>query len=86
MFPRLRQQLLARADLLVELATLGEYGLDDEGRAMALEGDGCGFADGGETASTPLAPRTRDRCGAGFGRPEAACAARARGRAVPARS
>jgi hypothetical protein len=55
MFPRLRQQLLARADLLVELSTLGEYGIDEHGRVMALD-----------TCDTqPVAarrPRTRDLC------------------------
>lgn len=53
MFPRLRQQLLARADLLVELATLGEYGLDEDGRVMTLD---C------EPAPARPAPRVRDRC------------------------
>lgn len=55
MFPRLRQQLLARADLLVELATLGEYGLDEQGRPMTL--------DCAETVPPPRRPRVRgDRC------------------------
>jgi hypothetical protein len=52
MFPRLRQQLLARADLLVELATLGEYGVDDHGSVMELE-----------PAQPARLPRLRDRCG-----------------------
>lgn len=56
MFPRLRQQLLARVDLLVELSTLGEYGVDESGKVMTLEP---------EPAATPLAPRVRDRCAAG---------------------
>ena len=54
MFPRLRQQLLARVDLLVELSTLGEYGLDDRGSVMQLDPD---------PAPIRLAPRVRDRCG-----------------------
>jgi hypothetical protein len=70
MFPRLRQQLLARADLLVELSTLGEYGLDERGRVMALDGDeqvatrdrepfgACA----GEAAVVRRLPRTRDLC------------------------
>lgn len=37
MFPRMRQALLARADLLVEFATLGEYGLDEHGALLALD-------------------------------------------------
>jgi hypothetical protein len=72
MFPRLRQQLLARVDLLVELSTLGEYGVDEHGGVMTLEPD-----------SNPvrLAPRVRDRCG------EAArTGLRVSGRGAPARS
>jgi hypothetical protein len=53
MFPRLRQQLLARADLLVELSTLGEYGVSDRGELMTLDP---------ERSPAPLAPRVRDRC------------------------
>lgn len=54
MFPRLRQQVLARIDLLVELSTLGEYGVDEHGGVMALDP---------EPAAARLVPRTRDRCG-----------------------
>lgn len=56
MFPRFRQQVLARIDLLVELSTLGEYGVDEHGGVMALDP---------EPASERLVPRTRDRCGEG---------------------
>ncbi len=56
MFPRLRQQLLARADLLVELSTLGEYGIDERGRVMAL--DACS----NEPVASRRLPRTRDLC------------------------
>jgi hypothetical protein len=55
MFPRLRTRfapgLLGRIDQLVELSTLGGYGVDDSGRLMALE-------PGGVTAPG----RTRDDC------------------------
>jgi hypothetical protein len=54
MFPRLRQQILARVDLVVEFSTLGEYGIDEDGGVMAL---------GPETTLARLAPRVRDRCG-----------------------
>ena len=54
MFPRLRQQLLARVDLLVEFSTLGEYGVDEDGGVMALDA---------EPSPARLAPRGRDRCG-----------------------
>ncbi|NLT05906.1 MAG: hypothetical protein GXY03_06310 [Solirubrobacterales bacterium] len=39
MFPRLTQTVLARADVLVELVTLGEYGLDERGVPLALAPD-----------------------------------------------
>lgn len=52
MFPRLRQQILARVDLLVELSTLGEYGVDDRGALMPLDPE-----------PARRAPRFRDRCG-----------------------
>lgn len=55
MFPRLRQQLLARVDLLVEFSTLGEYGVDEDGGVMALDP---------EPSPARLAPRVRDHCGA----------------------
>ena len=72
MFPRLKRQLLARADLLVELSTLGEYGLDERGDVMALDP---------EIAVRPAA-RRRDRCA---DRPLGTSCATARSRAVPAR-
>ena len=53
MFPHLRQQLLARVDLLVELSTLGEYGVDEHGGVMRLDPE--------PTAVRP-GPRVRDRC------------------------
>lgn len=76
MFPRLRQQLLARVDLLVELSTLGEYGVDDQGRVMTLDP---------EPALSRVAPRVRDRCADTA--PRHACGGefRAPGRAAPAR-
>ena len=56
MFPRLRQQILARVDLVVELSTLGEYGIDERGGLMALEPCAERFG--------PARPaRTRDLCG-----------------------
>jgi hypothetical protein len=55
MFPRLRTRiapgLLGRIDQLVELSTLGGYGVDEGGRLMALE----------PTAHTAPA-RSRDDC------------------------
>ncbi|HYI80213.1 MAG TPA: hypothetical protein VEW67_05075 [Thermoleophilaceae bacterium] len=54
MFPRLRQQILARVDLIVEFSTLGEYGVDEDGGVMALDP---------EPTPARLAPRVRDRCG-----------------------
>jgi hypothetical protein len=56
MFPRLRQQILARVDLVVELATLGEYGVDEHGGVMTLEP--CADV---KTVQRPA--RVRDRCG-----------------------
>jgi hypothetical protein len=77
MFPTLRRQALARVDLLVELATLGEYGVDERGRAMALDGPPAPDA-------ASLSTRTRDRCGAaGVRRRSERPGARAPG--VPAR-
>ena len=72
MFPRLRQQLLARVDLLVEFSTLGEYGVDEDG-VMALDP---------ERSPARLAPRVRDRCGNAAG---ATAEFTASGCAVPAR-
>lgn len=54
MFPRLRQQILARVDLIVEFSTLGEYGVDEDGGVMALDP---------EPTPARLTPRLRDRCG-----------------------
>ena len=54
MFPRLRQQILARVDLIVEFSTLGEYGVDEDGGLMALDP---------KPAPARLTPRLRDRCG-----------------------
>jgi hypothetical protein len=56
MFPRLRTRLapalLGRVDQLVELSTLGGYGIADDGRLMPLEAE-----------HTPPAPgRLRDDC------------------------
>lgn len=53
MFPHLRQQLLARIDLLVELSTLGEYGVDEQGSVMRLDS---------EPTALRAGPRVRDRC------------------------
>ena len=73
MFPRLRQQLLAHVDLLVELSTLGEYGIDEHGSTMRLE-PGC--------SAERLAPRVRDRCAESS---EPRRCAMAQGRAASAR-
>lgn len=73
MFPRLRQQLLARVDLLVELSTLGEYGVDDHGIPMALDP---------EPTPARLTPRLRDRCA---DTPGPQTCAMAPGRGAPAR-
>ena len=48
MFPHLRQQILARVDLLVELSTL-----DEQGGVMRLDP---------EPAVVRPGPRVRDRC------------------------
>ncbi|HYI99655.1 MAG TPA: hypothetical protein VEX36_08285 [Thermoleophilaceae bacterium] len=74
MFPHLRQQILARVDLLVELSTLGEYGVDEQGGVMRLDA---------EPTAVRIAPRVRDRC-AERGQ-QAPCPA-ARGRTLSARS
>jgi hypothetical protein len=76
MFPRLRQQILARVDLVVEFSTLGEYGVDEDGGVMALDP---------EPAPARLAPRVRDRCGDVAPRQPCATAV-ASDCAVPARS
>jgi hypothetical protein len=81
MFPRLRQQLLAQVDVLVELSTLGGYGVDERGAPMTLDGR-CG-ADSMEPEPARPLPRTRDRCPrAGTGARDCATG---RGRAAPAR-
>ena len=74
MFPHLRQQILARVDLLVELSTLGEYGVDEDGGVMRLDP---------EPTALRTAPRVRDRCAE---RAQPRPCATARGRYVPARS
>ena len=67
MFPRLRHRIgtaaLDRLDVLIELSTLGEYGLGEDGRPLAL-------AEPPRTLSRlPLrAARLRDDCPLG-GRP-----------------
>lgn len=75
MFPRLKARLgtavLDRVDLLVELSTLGEYGLADDG--MPVE----------TTSSTaasrlPLIPRGRDECPLAGAPSPRSCAPRAR--------
>lgn len=72
MFPRLKQQLLARVDLVVEFSTLGEYGVDEDGSVMRLD-----------PAPARLAPRVRDHCGDATR--QQPCASAASGYAVPAR-
>jgi hypothetical protein len=56
MFPRLRQRIstavLDRVDLVVELSTLGEYGLGEDGLPIAAEPAGA--------ISSPV--RSRDIC------------------------
>jgi hypothetical protein len=74
MFPHLRQQILARVDLLVELSTLGEYGVDEHGDVMRLDP---------EPATVRVAPRVRDRCAE---RGQSAPCPAARTRTAPARS
>ncbi len=58
MFPTLSQRLsagfLSRLDVIVELSTLGQYGIAEDGRPLPLERGGC---------ESGLAPsRSRDRC------------------------
>jgi hypothetical protein len=77
MFPRLKQRLgtaaLGRLDVLVELSTLGAYGLAEDGRPLALDADqtpgGGQMADvdtalepGQRLGAAPLVPRARDAC------------------------
>lgn len=76
MFPRLRQQLLARVDLLVEFSTLGEYGIDEHGSLMELEP---------EPTPVRLAPRVRDRCGDAAHRGRFAEGLKDAGRGAPVR-
>ena len=76
MFPRLKQRLgtaaLERLDVLVELSTLGEYGLAEDGRPLALDADQ-GLEgrlmretdpapDADQHSRAPLVPRSRDAC------------------------
>lgn len=93
MFPRLRQRLgkavLDRIDTLVELSTLGEYGLAEDGLPVPIAGPkGLRVAsagpEGGPTLIAALdrprprrlgVPRSRDRCPSG-GRVSAACCER----------
>ena len=85
MFPRLRQQLgtgiLARLDVLVELSTLGEYGVSDDGRAVVLD-ELSALAPAVAPERRPA--RTRDACG-GRASEGSLVATRRRG-APPARS
>jgi hypothetical protein len=57
MFPRLRQRIstavLDRVDLVVELSTLGEYGLGEDGRPIAAVS---------QHAGSGLPARSRDVC------------------------
>ncbi len=79
MFPRLRQRLgstvLDRIDVLVELSTLGEYGLAEDGLPIAI-GAGEGPPGGSPAVSRPPypPPRPRDRCA--LGPVSSACGAR----------
>lgn|GEM_PF-6212067 len=68
MFPRLRQQLLARADLLMELATLGEYGVDERGAVMEIRQDAAVLCSGtrrrgcdSERVASPFCAKAPDR-------------------------
>ena len=54
MFPALRERLLDRLDLLVELGTLGEYGIGEDGYPLALEPE-C-------ERPGPVPARTRGEC------------------------
>jgi hypothetical protein len=62
---RLGARLIDRLDLLVELSTLGEYGVDRAG-IFALEGEAAGAPTSEAVAPEPAAPprvaRTRDHC------------------------
>ena len=82
MFPRLKQRLgtgvLARLDVLVELSTLGEYGVSEDGRPLALADQA--------PPPAPLTPRTRDACSPRGAASVAAGAAMRRRGAPPARS
>ncbi|MGH3993804.1 MAG: hypothetical protein ACRDSN_15250 [Pseudonocardiaceae bacterium] len=55
---RLGTRVLDRLDLLVELSTLGEYGVDREG-VFALETGVCLDV---TPAGPPVLPRSRDDC------------------------
>ncbi len=60
MFPRLKHRFgpafLERLDVIVELSTLGEYGVDETGRPMVLD------AEAPAAARFPLSPRQRGDC------------------------
>ena len=86
MFPRLRQGLgtgvLARLDLLIEFSTLGEYGLSEAGRPLAITN----LAEHPTVPPARLKPRTRDICSTVcLATPPVSAAVRRRG-APPARS
>jgi hypothetical protein len=76
-FPRLRHRIgtaaLDRLDVLIELSTLGEYGLGEDGRPLALAGGPGEPAAAWPDAAAPPSrhPRlSRDQCPLG-GRPGA---------------
>ncbi len=58
MFPALSQRLttrfLSRLDVIVELSTLGQYGIAEDGLPLALEAEGCD--------RSPVRSRSRDLC------------------------
>ncbi len=72
MFPRLKQRLapavLGRLDVLVELSTLGEYGLDEAGRAMTLGAAAVPATSRESEAAQTLAPALRSGQAAATGR------------------
>lgn len=68
MFPRLKQRLgsvvLDRMDLLVELSTLGEYGLAEDGLPVRIGQDFCSErpSRAGSVSSIRSGGRPRDVC------------------------